>query len=114
MNDIQSLVPQHKSDITRAQAVVQAGYPAVAPVLSQLLEWLQGCNWPVARGLAPFLASIGNPLAPHIKSILRSNDEIWKYWIISVIISNSSELATSFRSELERLALSPTDHEKSE
>jgi hypothetical protein len=114
MNETQALIPRHKSDLDRAQAAIQAGYPAVIPILPQLLEWLQDYNWPVARVLAPFLASIGNPLVPYIESILRSEDEIWKYWIISAIIRNSRELAESFRDELERLVLLPTKNEMTE
>ncbi len=114
MNNIQALIPCHKSDLDRARAAIQAGYPAVAPILPQLLEWLQDYNWPVAHVLAPFLASIGNPLIPYVETIFHSNDEIWKYWIISTILGNSRELATSFRAELERLALLPTKDEAAE
>lgn len=96
------------------EAVVTAGYPAVAPILPELLEWLQDCNWPVSRVLAPFLASIGSPLIPHIQRILDTDDEIWKYWMISVIMRDSFELASAFRDELERLVLSPTECEARE
>jgi len=114
MNDIRLLIPQHKSDIERARAAVTAGYPAVAPILPELLEWLQDCNWPVSHVLAPFLASIGSPLIPHIQRILDTDDEIWKYWMISAIMRVSFELASAFRDELERLALSPTERETAE
>ena len=114
MNDIQLLIPQHKSDIERARAAVAAGYPTVAPILPQLLEWLQDCNWPVAHVLAPFLVSIGSPLVPHIRRILDTDDEIWKYWMISDIMRDSPELAAAFRDELERLAWSPTGREAAE
>lgn len=114
MSDTQLFIPQHKSDIERARAAVAVGYPAVAPILSQLLEWLQDYNWPVARILAPFLASIGSPLIPHIQRILDTDDEIWKYWTISTIIQSSPELAGVFRDELERLAWSPTSREAAE
>jgi hypothetical protein len=114
MNDVRLLIPQHRSDSERANAAIAAGYPAVAPILPELLEWLQDCNWPVARVLAPFLVSIGNPLIPHIQHIFDSNDEIWKYWIINVILRNSFELAVAFRNELERLAYSPTENEETQ
>src|SRR4051794_23281462 len=65
MGDVQHLIPQNKFDLKRAQAAVEVGYPAVAPILPELLEWLQDYNWPVAHILAPFLASIGEPLVPH-------------------------------------------------
>lgn len=114
MDDIQKLIPQHKFDTERAQAVIQTGYPAIEPILPQLLEWIQDMNWPVALILAPFLSSIGNPLAPHIKIILSSNDEIWKYWILNRIVQASSELAISLRREIERLAFTPTAQEVTE
>ena len=114
MNDIRLLIPQHKSDIERARLAVATGYPAVAPILPELLEWLQDCNWPVSHILAPFLVSIGTPLIPHIQHILDTDDEIWKYWMISAIMRDSFELALAFRDELERLAFSPTEREARE
>jgi hypothetical protein len=114
MQDVQLLIPQHKIDVERAQAVVAAGYPAVAPILPRLLEWLQDYNWPVAQVLAPFLASIGSPLIPYIQHVLNTDDEIWKYWIISTILHNSLELATAYKNELQRFAHSPTQRESTE
>lgn len=114
MSDIRSLIPQHKSDCDRARAAVAAGYPAVAPILPDLLVWLQDHNWPVAKILAPFLSSIGSPLIPHIRNIFDTDDEVWKYWVISIIMRESREVAEAFRGELERLAYSPTQREITE
>lgn len=114
MQDLQSLVPQHKKDFERAKAAIAAGYPTVAPVLPNLLEWLQDYNWPVARVLAPFLASLGSPIVPHVRHIMQTEDEIWKYWMIVLIMRDSREVAEAFREELERLAYSPTEQEVAE
>lgn len=114
MNDIRSLIPQHKKDFERTRAVIAAGYPAVEPILPELLAWLQDCNWPVAQGLAPFLASIGEPLVPHIQHVMGTDDDIWKYWMITMLMAESPEIAGAFREELERLAFAPTEREKSE
>jgi hypothetical protein len=110
--DPQSLVPLNKGDTERAHAAVRAGYPAVEPVLPELLVWLQDCNWPVAVVLSPFLKSIGSPLIPHLRPIMSSDDLVWKYWIIGRIMQSSREVAEAFRSELERLAHSATDEER--
>jgi hypothetical protein len=110
-DDVKALIPRNKHDIERAEAAVKAGYPVVAPILPELLEWLQDMNWPVAGFLAPFLATIGKPLIPHIQRIFATDDEMWKYWIMTYIIADSVELATSFRDELERIAFSPTKRE---
>lgn len=113
-NDIEAFIPRDKHDIERAEAAIRIGYPAVAPILPELLEWLQDMNWPVAQVLAPFLASIGSPIIPHIHQIFNTDDEIWKYWIISRIMSESQEVATAFRADIERIAYSPTERELEE
>ena len=113
--DVRDLVPRGKHDVDRARAAVEAGYPAVGPILGELIEWLQDYNWPVAYVLEPFLRSIGEPLVPHIWHVLRSDDEIWKYWVISLLITGlPPQVAAEFRPELERLAYEPTERERRE
>jgi hypothetical protein len=110
--ELQELVPQDKSDMERAQAVIELGYPAVAPILPQLLEWIQDCNWPVAHVLCPFLASIGEPLAPYVRNVLATRDTIWKAWVVS-IVGESPSLVEAFREELENLAtMTPQDEDE--
>jgi hypothetical protein len=110
--EIRKLVPRSKHDDEAADAAIAAGYPAVDPILPDLLEWLQDMNWPVAQSLAPFLASIGEPLIPHLKKIFESNDVIWKGWIVSRIIEENHGLALSFRDYLESLVnISPKDED---
>ncbi|HKO54042.1 MAG TPA: DUF5071 domain-containing protein [Polyangiaceae bacterium] len=112
---LRSLVPTGKSDLERARAAVEVGYPAVAPVLGELVGWLQDYNWPVAHVLVPFLQSIGAPLVPHIWHVLRSDDDVWKYWVISLLIPSLSEnAAATFRQELVRLSRHPRPTERGE
>ncbi|MEZ5344476.1 MAG: DUF5071 domain-containing protein [Pyrinomonadaceae bacterium] len=113
-SDIRLLIPKDKHDIENAQRAIEIGYPAVEPILPELLEWLQDLNWPVARVLAPFLSSVGKPLVPYICEIFKTDDDMWKYWIITTILEESVELANAFRNEIERIAYSPTDNEKDE
>jgi Domain of unknown function (DUF5071) len=82
----QGLVPTSKHDLARAHAAVAAGFPTVAPVARELLAWLQDINWPVARVLAPFLASAGSSIAPHLRDILSNNDYVLTYNIIKYVI----------------------------
>lgn len=113
-NDIRTLIPQNKSDIERAEKAVAAGYPAVEPILPELLEWIQDANWPVARVLAPFLGSIGSPLIPHIRKILATDDNIWKYWTLSYLVQGSPDVAAALREDIQRYANSPTPDESAE
>jgi hypothetical protein len=112
--DPNGFVPRDKHDDESANRAIGAGYPAVEPVLSYLLEWIQDMNWPVAQTLAPFLATIGTPLVPYIKKVFETDDEIWKYWIMGEIFLESPEVAEEFRDELKRIAYAPTQSEITE
>jgi HEAT repeat protein len=113
--DLRALLPRHKSDCERAQAVVALGYPAAAPVLRELLAWLQDCNWPVAHAIAPFLASAGEPVVPLIREVLRGDDDIWKYWCLGrVVMGFRKDVAEQLRPDLRRLAFHPSLGEQRE
>jgi hypothetical protein len=112
--DPDGFVPRAKFDHASAQRAIAAGYPAVEPYLWHLLEWIQDTNWPVAQDLAPFLASIGRPLIPHIKKAFETDDHIWKRWIMQEIFLESPEVAAEFRDELRRIAYTPTESEITE
>ncbi|MGD1053406.1 MAG: DUF5071 domain-containing protein [Candidatus Dormibacteria bacterium] len=109
--DPNDLIPRDKGDIPRAEAAVRAGYPAVEPILGELLEWLQDLNWPVAGVLVPFLESIGpvDALLHHVRAVLRSDDDVWKYWVLgSVVDAWEADGILLLRPDLERMATQPT------
>lgn len=107
-------LPQSKSDVACAQEIVGLGYPAVEGVIPQLLEWIQDLNWPVASVFAPFLAKIGLPLLPHVRSVLATDDATWKYSLIVAVVKDAPELAEALRPELTRIAVWPADAERDE
>ena len=113
-SEIVSFVPMDKHDHDAVRRAIKAGYPAVELVLPNLLEWLQDINWPVARTLAPFLASIGEPLIPHLRKIFATDDEIWKAWVLSSIVEDSPVLALEFREYLEGLVSESSENEDDE
>ena len=109
------IVPTNKVDIAAAQRAVALGWPGVQPVISELLEWIQDYNWPVAHTLAPFLASVGRPLAPYLRPILEGDDDVWKYWVIDAVLANApDELVEEFTPLLVRIADHPTPRERAE
>jgi hypothetical protein len=109
------LVPQSKFDVATAERAVAAGWPAVEPVLPQLLEWLQDYNWPVSRVLAPFLATIGAPVVPYLRPILAGDDPIWSYWVVAAVVAEAPlAVVEGLRQDLERLAESPSAREVAE
>lgn len=113
-SDLLQQMPSDKCDLRAAESLISLGYPAVAPVLPQLLEWIQDGNWPVARVIAPFLTTIGEPLVPHARQILSCDDDTWKYFFLETVVAKSSKLRTLLRPELERVADRPTESEAAE
>lgn len=59
VEDLRAFLPRDKHDLDNLQLLKNLGWPAIEPVLPDLLEWVQHMNWPVARSLAPFLAGLG-------------------------------------------------------
>lgn len=108
---MKNLVPETKLDLETANRAVEAGFPAVEPVLFELIKWLQDVNWPVAKVLAPFLADVGLPLVPHIDHVFSTTDETWKYWVIVCLISRNDTLFHHYKQMMIRYAEHPTDDE---
>lgn len=114
MTDLRALIPQYKLETDKAEALIALGYPAVTPVLPELLECVQDRNWPIAQTLLPFLIGIGAPLVPYIRSILNNEDYWWQYNVLLGIVFYSPELAHVLRPELEQLATAATPAQQAE
>nr|WP_295768911.1 DUF5071 domain-containing protein [Rhodoferax sp.] len=108
------LVPSAKDETDLAKKLVALGYPAVKPVIAEILEWVEDANWPVAKVFLPFLARIGAPLVPHVRYVLQSQDEQWKRVVLDHIVSESGALAHGISVDLLRLIDTPTDAERAE
>jgi hypothetical protein len=110
-----SFVPASKFDLDAVARARAAGYPEIGPVLPALLEWLQDGNWPVAGALVDVLALVGTPIGPHIVGILRGSDDIWKYWVLTMLAPRLSvDAREAIIDECVRIINSPTDGERLE
>lgn len=106
------LLPLHKSDTERAEAIVSIGFPAVEPLLPHLMAWLQDYNWPVAQVLAPFLASLGTDIVPEVRKVLQGKDEIWIYWVLlKVVAALPEDAVAALQADLEALTVKPSPEE---
>jgi len=112
--DLSTLVPATKFETEKAQRLVALGYPAVGPVLDEIMEWVEDGNWPVAKVFSPFLATVGAPLAPQVRHVLESQDEQWKYFVLRSIVGESASLAHALAVDLQRLMHNPSDAERAE
>ena len=94
-------LPTEKTDIETANRVVSAVDEDLEPILSHLIIWLQDLNWPVSQVIAPRLAKLSTKLKPVIVPIFKTNDHIWKYWILSELVNvEDLSLARDLRDEL--------------
>ena len=115
MTDIISLVPRDTFDLDAISAVEEAGYPAIAPILDDLMEWTADGNWPVARPLAHFLSALGEPILDPIRRVLRGDDPCFKYFCIVLIVRNLPiDILKSLEGDLTRIADNPTTSDKAE
>ena len=113
--DINNCIPKDKFDTAAIERASQIGFPALNPILSDLLEWVQDANWPVAAETAVLLSNAGLEIRPHIKAILRSGDGIWKYWTIDLVVrSLDSDVLLELRNDLVRLTENPTQDDQTE
>lgn len=75
--DLRTSLPQSSDDLDAIPRLVALGYPAVGPVLFELLKWIRQPEWPVTKPVAAFLTAIGPPLAPYVEQVFRSHDRAW-------------------------------------
>lgn len=113
--DVKSIIPRNKYDIDAVSAVKEAGYPAIAPILDELMEWTADGNWPVARPLAAFLSTIGEPIVDPILRVLRGNDPSLKWFCITTMVQILPiDILKALERDLRKLAENPSQLDKSE
>lgn len=113
--DLQKCIPENKYDTIAIEQASLIGFPALNPILSDLLVWVQDANWPVAAGTASLLSKAGPEIVPHIKAVLVSEDSIWKYWAIELVVRNlRPDVFSSLRNDIARLADRPSRGDQSE
>ena len=80
--ELRTLLPANKDDVAAIAAIAARGYPAVEPILLELIDWIRSDLWPVARPAMEFLASLGPRLVPQIAHVLDGGDE----WLKAVVL----------------------------
>ncbi|MFT8320267.1 MAG: DUF5071 domain-containing protein [Bacillus sp. (in: firmicutes)] len=79
------------------------------------MEWIQDMNWPIANEIAEILFTFPNELIPLIKNVLATNDYVWMYWCLEILVKRlPADVKKQVKSELIRLVEKPTAEEKLE
>ncbi|MBB4006490.1 DUF5071 domain-containing protein [Allorhizobium taibaishanense] len=103
-SDLHEFIPADKTDLEAVTALKASLYERLRPILPVLLTWMQDLNWPVAQALVPVLASIGAHLVKDLEPILHSEDEMWKYWILTCLVDTpDGALAKALQPALQKI-----------
>jgi len=94
---IQECVPKDKFDVEAIERAHSVGFPDLNPLIPELLEFVQDANWPVAVPSSTLLSLAGPEIVPFVRDVLRSDDGMWKYWTIELVVKN---LPTGVRAAL--------------
>lgn len=84
---LRKLLPVDKNDVAAIDAITAQGYPAVQPILLDLLKWIRDESWPVAKPACEFLLTIGPRLAPQVREVLGSRRDLLKAVVLRQIVS---------------------------
>lgn len=115
MNINSKNLPRNKHDFERVYKLKELDRKELLPLLPGLMEWIQDMNWPIANEIAELLLTFPNEIVLIIKDVLTTNDVVWKYWCLEVLVKRLPEESRKlFKSDLIRLIERPTAGEKLE
>lgn len=106
-------IPTNKEDLEFTHELKSMNIYDIKKDVPELLEWIQDGNWPQAPFIYEYFINYVNEIEDEILKILRSNDEMWKYWVINGLLYRSKfKPSNSILLELKQLYLHPSDDEK--
>lgn len=104
--DLRKSLPQRNDDLDALPRLVALGYPALEPVLFDLLKWMRQPEWPVAKPVVAVLREIGAQLTPAIEQMFRSHDHAWAAQVIREILEHwPAEALQPLFAQLEQQAI---------
>jgi hypothetical protein len=106
--EIRQLLPKDKHDFDSVNKLKECDKDTLRKVIPDLLIWLQDTNWPISFAVRDILIQFDKELIPHFKQILNSNDGMWKYWILTKLVSRlTPDVRVELTQELVRLSNNP-------
>ncbi len=101
-------MPANARDVAAAGSIVALGFPAVGPVLRDMVQSMRVADSPVADLFADFLARLGAPAVPEIAQGLH-RENIWlRHRIFTRILPHwPAEILAPLKTELSCIATQP-------
>ena len=110
-----SIVPADKYDLDSVKELSSISDNELEPHIGDLFVWVQDINWPVALPICKRLSKYRKSLSKPIVSVLNSNDAIWKYNVITQIVTELSDpIPEEIMDPIVRIINSPSESEKIE
>jgi hypothetical protein len=103
------LIPKHKDDQKVVEDLKKLSFDEIKPIIPDLLEWLQDLHWPIAGPIGEILNPFSDNIVPDIIKILKTNDGLWKWGILTTLARTTTNLI--LLREIERIAKFPTKDE---
>jgi hypothetical protein len=107
--NIKTLIPKDKFDFETVDKIKNYSFEEIEPIIPDLLEWLQDMNWPISRPIAELLIPFSEKISSEILKILQSEDQVWKYWILTTFGETVKDKMVL--NEIERIVNNPTKDE---
>lgn len=102
---LKRLLPRDKDDAEAAKALVALSFPAVEPVLPQMLDWLKSNGSPVELVMRDFFADLGLRAVPVVQNALASRHDGLKYSVVMNVVTRwPAEAVAPLRAQLQALA----------
>lgn len=113
--ELTKLIPKHKNDFSNIEELRGLPQEEFRKIGLEILEWFQDINWPIAREIRDLIILKQDVMTQHILKVLDGDDEWWKYWIVTNIVSylNQQNLE-ALMPKLYDMFKNPTDAEKRE
>ncbi len=103
-----SMMPANGDDVPAATGVVELGYPAVAPVMRDMVRWMRVAESRVADTFAAFFGRLGAPAVAVIAEGLRKDDCCMKHRIFTMVLPHwPPEVVSQLTSVLAMTATHP-------
>jgi desampylase len=113
--EVRNLIPRSKSDVDIVPMIAEAGYPAIASILDDLMQWTADPNWPICVPLIEYLATLGEPIVGPIRRVLYGTDGGHKWMCLKGIVSVLTPVVQErLRDDLQRLAENPSEDDRME
>jgi len=103
------LIPISKHDFEAVERIKKADIESIRPIISNLFEWVEDINWPIAPELARTLVKFDNLIIPFVKDLIQNPDGLREYSVYYYMLPLfTDEQLLLIKNELERVVNNPS------